>query len=43
MDQFDSYDKILRVFHDSIQEVWDVCESVYGFQFKVYFKKHANQ
>ena len=38
---FEDYDKLLRIYHDSIIEVWDVCESVYGFQFRCYFKKHA--
>ena len=42
LDTFKCYEKLKRIFHDSIIEVWDVCESIYGFQFKCYFKKHAS-
>merc|ERR1712130_439235 len=37
----DDYRKLLNVFHEAILEVYIVCQSVYGFDFKCYINKHT--
>eukprot|EP01084_Bolivina_argentea_P233666 393495_1 len=39
--QFDNYDDLLPVYHEAIVECWNLCITIYGFQFKQYLRKHV--
>eukprot|EP01083_Nonionella_stella_P278048 945415_1 len=39
--QFRTYDDMLTAFDDAIGECWDMCETIYHFQFKSYLKRNV--
>jgi len=40
LEELSTYDELMRVYHWAIKEAWNMCVSVYGFQFKSYVRKH---
>eukprot|EP01083_Nonionella_stella_P112141 329498_1 len=42
LDAFESYEDLLKVFHDAIVEIWDVCECVYDFNSNHIVKDRLN-
>eukprot|EP01084_Bolivina_argentea_P169261 293441_1 len=40
MNQFKNYNDLKMVFHYAIIQCWEMCLSVYGFQFKTYIKRN---
>merc|ERR1719242_2249013 len=43
LNQLKTYDDFLSVFHWAIREAWNMCVSVYGFQFKSYVRKNRRK
>eukprot|EP01083_Nonionella_stella_P291055 990452_1 len=40
LEHLTNYDDLLMVYHDAILQCWNLCVSIYGFQFKSYLREN---